>query len=148
MTTDGETIHIADGAQNGGDRLVGIVSTLVDREDVELAVSITEASMTTGRDFGLVRASDNGRTSNVLVVADSGAVYDRLNADLAADRVHERFGHLDAVDVTRSEVPLTNALNFEIQGVLAGGVTTSIRVDSHGESPSYLTASMGVSDGV
>ncbi|MFP4624894.1 MAG: hypothetical protein ACLFRX_11990, partial [Gemmatimonadota bacterium] len=62
--------------------------------------------------------------------------------------VHERFEHLGANDVTRYTVPSTNALNFVIRGVLAGGVTTSLRVDTHGKSLSYLLAGMEVSDGV
>lgn len=98
--------------------------------------------MTTVRDLALVRAGDKGNTSNVVVVADSEAAYDRLAADLTADRVRERFEHLGAADVTRYEVPSTNALNFVIEDVLAGGVTKSLRLDGHGKSLSYLLAGM------
>lgn len=102
--------------------------------------------MTTVRDLGLVRAGDKGNTSNVLVVADSKAAYDRLEADLTAERVRDRFEHLGADGVTRYEVPSTIALNFVIRGVLAGGVTTSLRVDSHGKSLSSLVAGMELED--
>lgn len=102
--------------------------------------------MTTVRDLALVRAGDKGDTSNVLVVADSEDAYERLESALTADRVHERFEHLDADDVTRYETPSTGAFNFVIRGVLAGGVTTSLRVDSHGKALSYLLADMELPD--
>lgn len=101
--------------------------------------------MTTVRDLALVRAGDKGNTSSITVVADSNENYDRLKAELTAERVRERFEHLGAEGVTRYEVPSTNALNFVIEDVLAGGVTTSLRVDSHGKSLSYLVAGMDVS---
>jgi len=96
----------------------------------------------TVRELALVRAGDKGDTSNVVVVADSTAAYDRLAVELTEERVRERFAHLGAEGVTRHEVPSTNALNFVIEGVLAGGVTTSLRLDAHGKSLSSLLAGM------
>lgn len=103
-----------------------------------------EDETTAVRDIALVRAGDKGNTSNVAVVADTESDYERLAATLTADRVHERFEHLGAEGVTRYEIPSVTALNFVVEGVLAGGVTTSLRVDSHGKSLSYLVAGMGV----
>ncbi|THE64127.1 hypothetical protein D8Y22_14540 [Salinadaptatus halalkaliphilus] len=102
--------------------------------------------MTTVRDLALVRAGDKGNTSNIVVVANSDTAYDRLEAGLTADRIQERFAHLGAEGVTRYEVPSTSALNFVIDGVLAGGVTTSLRLDSHGKSLSSLVAGMELPD--
>ncbi len=102
--------------------------------------------MRTVRDLALVRAGDKGDTSNLVVVADSEAAYDVLVERLAADRVHERFAHLGAEEVTRYEHPPTGALNFVVRGVLAGGVTTSLRVDGHGKSLSSLLAGMELPD--
>ncbi|WP_331234335.1 AtuA-related protein [Natronorarus salvus] len=96
--------------------------------------------MRTVRDLAHVRAGDKGNTSNLVVVADSEAAYEELLAGLTADRVHERFAHLGAKEVTRYEHPPTGALNFVVRGVLAGGVTTSLRVDGHGKSLSSLLA--------
>lgn len=100
--------------------------------------------MTTVRDLALVRAGDKGNTSNIVVVADSDATYNTLLDELTDDRVSDRFEQLGAESVTRYEVPATNVLNFVIRGVLAGGVTTSLRVDSHGKSLSSLVAGMRV----
>lgn len=98
--------------------------------------------MTTVRDLALVRAGDKGNTSNIVVVADSRDAYERLAHDLTEDRVFNRFEHLDADTVTRYEIPSATAFNFVIRGVLAGGVTTSLRADSHGKSLSSLVAGM------
>ena len=98
------------------------------------------------RDLALVRAGDKGNTSNIVVVADTEAAYDRLQSHLTSERVRERFEHLNATDVTRYEMPSVTALNFVIEGVLAGGVTTSLRVDTHGKSFSHLVAGMDVPD--
>lgn len=100
--------------------------------------------MTIVRDIALVRAGDKGNTSSITVVAESDDNYDRLETELTAEAVRERFDHLGAEDVIRYEVPSTNALNFVIKDVLAGGVTTSLRVDSHGKSLSYLVAGMEI----
>ena len=100
--------------------------------------------MRTVRDLAHVRAGDKGNTSNVVVVADSEDAYERLAAELTAERVHQRFEHLGADDVTRYELPTVTALNFVIEGVLAGGVTTSLRVDGHGKSLSFLLAGMAI----
>ncbi|MEE6209920.1 hypothetical protein U3A55_07120 [Salarchaeum sp. III] len=100
--------------------------------------------MTTVRDLALVRAGDKGNTSNVVVVADSAAAYDTLVRELTEDRVFERFEHLGADATERYEVPATRSLNFVVRGVLAGGVTTSLRVDSHGKALSSLVAGMSV----
>lgn len=100
--------------------------------------------MTTVRDLALVRAGDKGNTSNIVVVADSDATYNTLLDELTDDRVSDRFEQFGAESVTRYEVPATNVLNFVIRGVLAGGVTTSLRVDSHGKSLSSLVAGMRV----
>jgi len=100
--------------------------------------------MTTVRDLALVRAGDKGNTSNIVVVAESDAAYNQLVRTLTEDRMFERFEHLGADTVERYEIPASHALNFVIRGVLAGGVTTSLRVDSHGKSLSSLVSAISI----
>lgn len=102
--------------------------------------------MTIVRDIALVRAGDKGNTSNIAVVADNDAAYRRLERQLTADEVYAQVAHLGADGVTRYEVPSTRALNFVVEGVLAGGVTTSLRLDSHGKSLSSLIAAVDLPD--
>lgn len=100
--------------------------------------------MTIVRDLAHARAGDKGDRLNVVVVANSPAEYERLTGTLSAERVRERFAHLGATTVERHEVPSVRSLNFVIDEVLDGGVTTSLRVDTHGKSLSYLLLGMEV----
>lgn len=100
--------------------------------------------MTIVRDLAHARAGDKGDRLNVVVVANSPAEYQRLAETLSAERVQERFAHLGATSVKRYEVPSVRSLNFVIDEVLDGGVTTSLRVDTHGKSLSYLLLGMEV----
>lgn len=96
--------------------------------------------MMTVRDLALVRAGDKGNTSNLAVVAESDAAYERLAQQLTPTVVEDRFSHLGATTATRYEVPSVGAFNFVLEGTLGGGVTTSLRVDAHGKSLSSLLA--------
>ena len=100
--------------------------------------------MTTVYDIAHARAGDKGDRSNIVVVGNSPEEYERLAASLTADRVKDRFEHLGTTSVERYEVPSVRSLNFVIDGVLDGGVTTSLRVDTHGKSLSYLLLGMDV----
>ena len=98
------------------------------------------------RDLASARAGDKGDTSNIVVVADDEAAYDRLQSRLTADRVADRLAPLADGPVTRYELPKVRALNFVIEGALAGGVTTSLRLDAHGKSLSFAVLGMPVED--
>lgn len=100
--------------------------------------------MTTVRELATVRAGDKGDTSNLVVVAKSEAAYEHLATHLTAKAVTERFAHLGVSEVVRYEVPSLLAFNFVLEGALAGGVTTSLRVDSHGKSLSSLLVGVGL----
>lgn len=98
--------------------------------------------MTTVRDLALVRAGDKGNTTNLVVVAESDAGYERLAQQLTPAVVEDRFAHLGTTTASRYEVPSVGAFNFVLAGTLGGGVTTSLRVDAHGKSLSSLLAGM------
>jgi hypothetical protein len=46
--------------------------------------------------------------------------------------------------VVRYDLPHLNAFNFVIEGALAGGVTTSLRMDAHGKSLSFALLAIEV----
>ena len=98
------------------------------------------------RDLASARAGDKGNTSNVVVVADDEEAYRRLEDWLTADRVADRLAPLAEGPVTRYELPAVRALNFVVEGALAGGVTTSLRLDAHGKSLSFAVLGMSVED--
>lgn len=84
------------------------------------------------------RAGDKGNTSNVSVwVYDSGD-YALVKAQLTAERVKSAFPNLLKGPVTRYELDQLHGLNFVMADALEGGVNTSLGLDSHGKSWSYL----------
>lgn len=89
------------------------------------------------REVAHARAGDKGNTSSVAVIAYDRSGYEVLSEQLTeAVIARELAPFIDGADdaVTRYELPTIGALNFVIEGALAGGVTTSLRMDSHGKS--------------
>ncbi len=84
------------------------------------------------------RTGDKGNTSNISVIARDAADYPRLVASLTAARVKAHFGPLVQGTVVRYELPQVAALNFVLEGALAGGVTRSLALDAHGKCLSSL----------
>ncbi len=79
------------------------------------------------------RSGDKGNHANVGVVANSSEVYAFLVQELTAERVHQHFAGLGASRVERYELPKVLALNFVLRDVLAGGASTSLRIDTQGK---------------
>ena len=85
-----------------------------------------------------VRSGDKGNTSNVSVWVYDPADYPTLKACLTPERIKAAFPDLVRGAVTRYEIPHLHGLNFVMQEALEGGVNTSLNLDSHGKSWSYL----------
>jgi len=94
------------------------------------------------RELASVRCGDKGNVSNAVVVAYGDDAYEVLADRLTADRLGAELSALVDGPVTRHELPQLNAFNFVIESALAGGVTTSLRMDAHGKSLS--TAITGI----
>ena len=90
------------------------------------------------RDIAHARAGDKGNTSNVNVWAYDPADFELLKRALTPDRIKQAFPHLIRGTVTRYELPHLNGLNFVMQDALEGGVNSSLNLDSHGKSWSFL----------
>lgn len=90
------------------------------------------------RELAHARAGDKGNTSDVGVFANDDEAYDILEAELTEERVAREMESLADGPVTRYELPSIRAFNFVIEEALTGGVTTSLRIDSHGKSLSYV----------
>lgn len=97
------------------------------------------------REVAHARAGDKGDTSILSVFPLADADYDWLVAELTAERVAAHFGAEIAGEVRRFEVPLVQGLQFVCRWALAGGVTTSLALDTHGKSLSSRLLGMRVS---
>lgn len=89
-------------------------------------------------DIAHARAGDKGNTSNISVWAYDPSDYPLLKRQLTAARVERAFPGLFTGKVTRYEVDQLHGLNFVLLDALEGGVNTSLNLDSHGKSFSYL----------
>ncbi len=89
-------------------------------------------------DIAHARAGDKGNTSNVSVWVYDPGDYPLVKEQLTAARVKAAFSKLIQGPVQRYEMDHLHGLNFVMQEALEGGVNTSLGLDSHGKSWSYL----------
>ena len=90
------------------------------------------------RDIAHARAGDKGHTSNINVWAYDAAAFELLTRTLTPERIKQTFPQLIRGKVERYEMPQLHGLNFVLHDALEGGVNSSLNLDSHGKSWSYL----------
>jgi len=96
------------------------------------------------REIAHARAGDKGNTSNVSVWAWDEGDYTLIKQQLTAERIKAAFPDLIQGTVVRYELPHLAGLNFVMQDALEGGVNTSLNLDSHGKSWSYLVLGLSI----
>jgi hypothetical protein len=89
-------------------------------------------------DIAHARAGDKGNTSSVSVWVYDEGDYALVKEQLTAERVKAAFPELIRGNVVRYELDHLQGLNFVLHDALEGGVNTSLNLDSHGKSWSYL----------
>lgn len=94
------------------------------------------------RELAHARAGDKGNTSDIAVFAYNDECYRIVEEQLTEDRLATELAEIIDGPITRYELPHLNGLNFVIENALNGGVTTSLRMDSHGKSLSYAILSV------
>jgi len=84
------------------------------------------------------RTGDKGDRSNISVIAWSPQLWDLLVEQVTESAVARLFASRRPASVTRYLLPELHAMNFVLDGVLDGGVNSSLNLDTHGKSLSYL----------
>lgn len=84
------------------------------------------------------RAGDKGDISDISVFAYDDESYEVIAEQLTADRLEAELSAVADGPVTRYDLPKLNGFNYVIENALDGGVTSSLRMDSHGKSMSSL----------
>jgi len=84
------------------------------------------------------RAGDKGNRSNISVIVYLPACFPHLVEQVTEARVLQAFAHKGATAVRRYVLPKLTAMNFVIDDALEGGVNSSLCLDGHGKSLSYL----------
>lgn len=94
------------------------------------------------------RAGDKGNCLNISLIAYAPELFPLLRDAVTEGVVADLFAHRHPTSVTRYVLPKLHALNFVLDGVLDGGVTQALNLDSHGKVLSYhlLTLSVEVPD--
>jgi hypothetical protein len=96
------------------------------------------AERRTVRDIAHARAGDKGNTSNVNVWAYDAKDFELLKRTLTPERVKREFPNLIQGNIERYVVEHLHGLNIVMHDALEGGVNSSLNLDSHGKSWSYL----------
>lgn len=91
------------------------------------------------------RAGDKGNISSISVWAYDAGDYLLIKEQITAERVKQAFPRLIRGDVIRYELDHLQGLNFVMHDALEGGVNTSLGLDSHGKSWSYLILGLPIS---
>jgi len=84
------------------------------------------------------RSGDKGNRSNISVIPYADAAYDLLLEQVTEERVLKLFSHKGASAVVRYELPKLPALNFIIDDALEGGVNSTLNLDLHGKTLSFM----------
>ncbi len=84
-------------------------------------------------DVAHARSGDKGDAANIGVIAWTAAGYEFLGRELTAERIAAFLHRLNPRDVTRYDMPGILAYNFLATGILAGGASRSLRIDSQGK---------------
>ncbi|HWV82612.1 MAG TPA: hypothetical protein VNZ50_14375 [Hyphomicrobiaceae bacterium] len=90
------------------------------------------------------RAGDKGNTSNVSVWVYDPGDYPLLKEQLTADRIKAAYPDLIQGPIKRYALDHLHGLNFVMHDALEGGVNTSLGLDSHGKSWSFLILDLDV----
>jgi hypothetical protein len=90
------------------------------------------------------RAGDKGNTLTLSLIPYKEEDYTLLCEKVTVDKVRGHLGELVKGDVVRYELPNIASLLFVCYDALAGGVTTSLRMDAHGKTLSYALLEMDI----
>jgi len=84
--------------------------------------------------LAFARSGDKGSSANIGVIALTPEGFGVLKRCLSSEEVAAFFAPLGVTRVTRFELPNLGALNFVLEGVLAGGGSRSLRTDAQGKA--------------
>jgi hypothetical protein len=96
------------------------------------------------REIAHARAGDKGNISNISLWAYDPLHYAGIKRQVTAERLKKTYPHLIRGEVERYALDDLHGLNFVLRDALEGGVNSSLNLDSHGKSWSYLLLALDV----
>lgn len=95
-------------------------------------------------DIAHSRAGDKGNISTLSLIPYHENDYEMLCQKVTVERVQNHLNGIVSGKIIRYEMPNISSLLFVCQDALAGGVTTSLRMDTHGKALSYALLEMEI----
>jgi hypothetical protein len=96
------------------------------------------------REIAHARAGDKGNVSNISVWVYDPQHYAAVKAGLTVERVREAYPALFTGEIQRYELDHLHGLNFVLHDAIEGGVNTSLNLDAHGKSWSFLMLALEI----
>lgn len=96
------------------------------------------------RQIAHTRAGDKGNISSIGLFVNDPQHYAILKEQITSAVLKEAFGRLFTGTIERYELDHLHALNFVMTDGLEGGVNSSLNLDAHGKSFSFLLLSLEV----
>ena len=90
------------------------------------------------------RAGDKGNVSTLSLIPFEETDYELLKNKVTVDLVKKHFENIIKGEIVRYEMPNISSLLFVCQEALDTGVTTSLRMDTHGKALSYKLLEMEI----
>lgn len=95
-------------------------------------------------DIAHSRAGDKGNISTLSLIPYNESDYAMLCEKVSTEKVKQHFTGIIEGEILRYEMPNISSLLFVCHDALAGGVTTSLRIDTHGKALSYKLLEMEI----
>lgn len=96
------------------------------------------------RQVASARAGDKGNISNISIWAYDPRHYPDIKASLTPETLKAAYPEQFRGRIDRYELDHLHGLNFVLHEALDGGVNTSLNVDAHGKSLSFLVLDIPV----
>ena len=90
------------------------------------------------------RTGDKGDRSTLSIIPYDPSAYAVIAEQATEERMLAMFRHRGATEARRYDLPTLQAFNFVIENVLQGGVNSSLNLDGHGKTLSFLALTMTV----
>lgn len=95
-------------------------------------------------DIAHSRAGDKGNISTLSLIPYNESDYEMLCEKVTVEKMQKHFAGIVSGEIIRYEMPNISSLLFVCHDALAGGVTTSLRIDTHGKALSYKLLEMEI----
>ena len=95
-------------------------------------------------EFAHGRTGDKGDRSTLSIIPYDPSAYAVIAEQATEERMLAMFRHRGATEARRNDKPHHQAVNFVIENLLQGGVNSSLNLDGHGKTLSFLALTMTV----